>query len=59
MACSPGRIRSRTQGSDVGISLREGYTKREVKMGALGWRWEKDDRKKATEKQVPGEAVSY
>lgn len=43
MACSPGRIRSRTQGSDVGISLPEGYT---MKMGALGWRWEKDDRKK-------------
>ena len=59
MGCSPGRIRPRTQGSDVGISLREVYTMKRVKMGALEWRWEKDDRKKATEKQVPGEAVSY
>ena len=25
MGCSPGRIRPRTQGSDVGISLREVY----------------------------------
>ena len=59
MGCSPGRIRSRTQGSDVGISLREVYTMKRVKTGALEWKWEKDDRKQASEKQVPGEAVSY